>query len=321
MALLAKLLIVALCLAAMASSCAAGAGAVEVQRRRGRRTPPPAGHHGGRAPPSPGVRRAPPPPAGHHGGRAPPSPAAPPSPPPPAPHHSGGVPPPSAPAAATLPSAVDWRAQGAVSPPKDQGQELGDASWAFAVVAAIEGAQKISRGELVALSAQQLVDCANAPHITPVEALDWVVKNGGIASEARYPYTGSVGICKDLSGGDDLAATISGYGHTENATELALMAAVARQPVAVSMAVEFDQFRSYEPGSIYTGPCAAEFNHALAVVGYGASEDGETYWIAKNSFGPQWGDEGYILIRRGGDDIDDGGLCGIAKRATYATMG
>lgn len=46
-------------------------------------------------------------------------------------------------------------------------------------------------------------------------------------------------------------------------------------------------------------------NHAVLAVGYG-HQDGKDYWIVKNSWGDQWGDDGYFKIQRGVN------MCGIA---------
>lgn len=142
--------------------------------------------------------------------------------------------------------------------------------WAFAAVAAIEGLQKITTGKLVTLSAQQLVDCApeTKTRRSPRNAFEWVHEKGGITSDADYPYTGKAGECVK-SKLKHHAAQITGFRRTDNVSELALMAALQKQPVAVSMALAGPFFQNYKAGKIYEGPCVQKNNHAMTVVGYG----------------------------------------------------
>ncbi|RWW67300.1 hypothetical protein BHE74_00025272 [Ensete ventricosum] len=63
------------------------------------------------------------------------------------------------------------------------------------------------------------------------------------------------------------------------------------------------------------GSCGRELDHGVAIVGYGTSEDGMKYWIVKNSWGPEWGEEGYVRMQRGISASE--GLCGIAMEASY----
>ena len=42
-------------------------------------------------------------------------------------------------------------------------------------------------------------------------------------------------------------------------------------------------------------------NHSILIVGWGV-EDGVKYWTCRNSYGPNWGKQGYFRIRRGMND-------------------
>ena len=56
--------------------------------------------------------------------------------------------------------------------------------------------------------------------------------------------------------------------------------------------------------------CGHNLDHGVLVVGYGAD-----YYIVKNSWGPTWGDKGYVMISNSSDDI-----CGILMQPLYATV-
>lgn len=84
-------------------------------------------------------------------------------------------------------------------------------------------------------------------------------------------------------------------------------------PLSVGFLVT-DDFRYYKSG-IYQhtgidsrinkiGAGFEETNHAVLVVGYGHCEkENLDYWIVKNSWGDQWGEEGYFRIVRGRDEV------------------
>ncbi|KAF2295049.1 hypothetical protein GH714_031246 [Hevea brasiliensis] len=215
-----------------------------------------------------------------------------------------------------LPTAVDWRKKGAVTPIKDQGKC--GSCWAFSAVAAIEGINKIKTGKLVSLSEQELVDCdvdkdnqgCSGGYME--KAFAFVNKIGGLTTENNYPYNGKDNPCEKEKI-KDYAVTISGYKTVPANSEKSLQAAVGNQPVSVAIDAAGYEFQLYS-GGIFSGFCGVILNHGVTAVGYGEIGD-EKYWLVKNSWGKDWGEDGYIRMKR--DSGNEKGICGIAMEASY----
>ncbi|KAI4333861.1 hypothetical protein L6164_018618 [Bauhinia variegata] len=217
-----------------------------------------------------------------------------------------------------VPSTVDWRKKGAVTPIKDQGQC--GCCWAFSAVAATEGITKLTTGKLISLSEQELVDCDKKSVDQGCEgglmddAFKFITQNKGISTETNYPYQGVDGTC-NTNKEANIAATIKGYEDVPANDEQALQKAVANQPISVAIDASGSDFQFYSSG-VFTGSCGTELDHGVTAVGYGES-DGTKYWLVKNSWGTQWGEQGYIRMQK---DVDaKQGLCGIAMQASYPT--
>jgi Papain family cysteine protease len=97
-------------------------------------------------------------------------------------------------------------------------------------------------------------------------------------------------------------------------------------PVAAAINAGDPHFMAYQ-GGIFDNPyCHQEPNHAVLITGYGEELDPATnttlrYWIARNSWGPQWGEGGFIRIRRGSGKKKTPGVCGVARSASVALGG
>jgi len=165
----------------------------------------------------------------------------------------------------TIPPSVNWVAEGAVTPVKNQG---GCGScWAFSATGAIESSVYIKTKTLHDLSEQQIVDCdkkGNGCGGGSMEsAFDYVKANKGQCSEREYPYTGKDGACKGCS----KVAEISGYKNVPQDNELALLSAIVNQPVSVGIEADQSSFQHYKSGYL-TSACGTKLDHGVLAVGY-----------------------------------------------------
>ncbi|CAO1343860.1 unnamed protein product [Diamesa hyperborea] len=210
-----------------------------------------------------------------------------------------------------LPSAVDWRTKGAVTPVKNQGRC--GSCWTFSVTGAMEGQQFRKNNKLVSLSEQNLLDCSKSHGCKGGwmnTAFDYIKRNGGIDTEQSYPYRGVEGRCAFNK--KNIGAICRGFSNIPRGNEESLKNAVATKgPIAVAINVGHS-FQSYHSGVYYERACNPnQLNHAVLVVGYG-SEGGKDYWLVKNSWGGGWGQDGYIKMAR-----NKGNNCGIVSAASF----
>lgn len=208
-------------------------------------------------------------------------------------------------------STVDWRARGVLTPVKDQGQC--GACWAFSATGAIEAAWAIAHKQVISLSEQQLVACATANKGcgggSASEAFKYVIENGGINTEVAYPYLEENSTCNTTLEEEKVVNITSFAGVMPNNYK-ALMVAVTNQPTTTGVENNI-QWMHYSSGIITQG-CGNDINHDTLTVGYDSTA-AIPYWIVKNSYGSDWGIEGYIQIA-----MSPGvGVCGINMDAYY----
>lgn len=209
------------------------------------------------------------------------------------------------------PDIWNWEQQGAVTPVKNQGSC--GSCWTFSTAGNVEGLWYLKHKELINFSMQQLIDCDKSNFGCnggwPYNAIDWLAKNGGMETLADYPqranYTGPCQFDEKKA-----KAQIQGYlniTHDENVIKDALY-----EKGPLSILLDFTGLFHYKSGVASPLLCSTWPDHALVLVGYGTKQ--EDYWLIKNSWGPQWGINGYLMLKRGAKK------CGINLWATTAIL-
>jgi len=215
----------------------------------------------------------------------------------------------------SVPSSVDWRGR-ATLPVKDQGQC--GSCWAFSAVAAVEGAEAIKTGNLVSLSEQQLVDCAGGVYGNNgcggglMDNAFTYIEHFGLDGESGYGYRARDSSCKYNA--DNVVAHVSSFTDVPTNSPSEMMSAIAQQPV--SIAIDAGPIQMYVSG-VFTGYCGNRLDHGVTAVGYG-SENGQDYWLVRNSWGASFGEHGYFKLAR--DTSSGPGKCGLLMNGSYPTV-
>lgn len=218
-----------------------------------------------------------------------------------------------------LPDEVDWVEQGAVTSVKDQ-EDCGSC-WAFSAAAVMEGLMFQSVGSIVDLSPQMLLDCdaenwgCDGGEKTTFDTIkEW----GGLCAWEDYPYTARDGTCKkhncEKVNGTRIGSIITGFGRDDTKANIAL------SPTWVAVYAG-NAFQFYDEGIFSSDRCGYHewTNHAVTAVGYGMdNETGKSYYRIKNSWGDDWGDEGYMYLDQ--ESAMPRGTCGVTEEPTTISM-
>ncbi|XP_047987093.1 thiol protease aleurain-like [Leguminivora glycinivorella] len=214
----------------------------------------------------------------------------------------------------TAPEEWDWRDQGIVTPVKSQ---MGCGScWIFASIGVIESQYAMKHKKLLSFSEQQGVDCIVQEHVPyncagglPYLVMDYH-KKVGVVLEKDYPYRGKQSACQvDPT---KVVTKVMDYTVYQTVDEETLKQLVYQMgPLAV--AIDDADILFHKKGIVYPHDCKSKPTHAILLVGYGV-ENGTKYWILKNSFGTDSGEQGYVRLVRGIN------ACAIRTQATTCTV-
>jgi len=217
---------------------------------------------------------------------------------------------------ATPVGSVNWVELGATTPVKNQGQC--GSCWAFSTTGGVEGAWEVATANLVSVSEQQLVDCSKASNGCQGGSMNsaFTFESGvDVAEEDSYPYTATdTATCKTVGYTTAIpAGGVTGYkkvGGFFGAKAKDLMLALDKGPVSVAIEADQKIFQDYTSGIIAsTDGCGTSLDHGVLAVAY----DSESYTV-KNSWGPSWGDAGFVKFSTAGN------VCGILKQGSSPTV-
>ena len=182
-------------------------------------------------------------------------------------------------------------------PPRSQGSC--GSCWTFSSTGAIEGNIAKKKGTPVNyLATQQLMDCAigtSGCDGAGIQTTFTYITIAGLMNDSDYPYVAKKEKCKlDVT---KIFTKIKGYEYCSNysdnkkCTTQIFYNLLARGPLSIG--IDGTAMRSYING-IFSGRCS-KYNHAVVAVGYGTLGS-QSYWIVRNSWGPSWGEKGYLRV-------------------------
>jgi cathepsin F len=198
----------------------------------------------------------------------------------------------------SVPSAFDWRSKGVVGPVRQQGSCGG--CYAFSAAANLESQHAIKTGRLLSLSEQQIINCnpyAVGCHGGNVGlAFRYLIKTPGLGLSSSLRYIARKEVCTTIAPAVKVKNVL--FAGTKNEDYIA---SFLMKHGPLSIAMNANMFKFYRKGIMQysAATCSSrQLNHAVNIVGFGVS-GGVKYWIVRNSWGPHWGESGYVRVARG----------------------
>lgn len=221
-------------------------------------------------------------------------------------------------------SYLDWRDFGVVSPVKNQGKC--GSCWSFSATGALEGAWMLHTGAQISLAEQQLIDCSTSFGDNGCnggmmdDAFGYAIEYG-MCTEENDPYQAKQGTCTKCTPSTHFETCYD----VEPNNEVALLAALHNGPVSVAIEADQAAFQFYKSGIIDSPTCGTALDHGVLLVGFGTevvAGKSKDYWLVKNSWGSDWGENGYVRIARNTSGVggNSPGMCGIAAQASFPVV-
>lgn len=159
-------------------------------------------------------------------------------------------------------------------------------------------------GELADGSEQQILSCSGAGNCTEGGwyggAFEFV-KGDGAVLESQFPYQAQDIPCRSLSNAFKFHAETWGFVREDREipTVSDLKQALCEHG-ALAVAVNATELFQWYKGGVFNENASGDTNHAVTLVGW---DDSKQAWLMKNSWGAGWGENGYMWIAYGSNNI------------------
>ncbi|XP_007128268.1 cathepsin W isoform X4 [Physeter macrocephalus] len=230
----------------------------------------------------------------------------------------------------SVPPTCDWRKEaGIISSIRNQ--QNCNCCWAMAAAGNIEALWAIKYHQSLEVSVQELLDCDRCGNGCKGgfvwDAFLTVLNNSGLASDKDYPFKGNSKPHRCLAKKHKKVAWIQDFIMLQPCEQSIARYLATQGPITVTINMKLLQ--QYQKGVIKATPTTCDpqlVDHSVLLVGFGKSKSAEgrqaeavsswshphprysiPYWILKNSWGANWGEEGYFRLHRGSN------TCGITK--------
>ena len=215
------------------------------------------------------------------------------------------------------PDIVDWRY--IMTPIKDQAQC--GSCYAESSVATYEALWTIHTGRKHNFSVQQAMDCSTAQGNEGCNGgwmhsvYDWIITNEGIVLNSQDPYSAMTANCTPSLNQTQIAY-LDNWVYVKP-TQKDIIAWLPIQPVTIAVAAD-GCWQMYKSGIVTGAKCPSsldppQLDHGVVVVGYNLKHE-QPYFTVRNSWGTDWGEDGYIRIAI--NFTHDKGLFGLASQPT-----
>ncbi|KAG5668596.1 hypothetical protein PVAND_016532 [Polypedilum vanderplanki] len=218
------------------------------------------------------------------------------------------------------PARIDFREFGYVTNVLDQGYFC-SSCYSFATLCSVEGQFLKKNISTKVLSTQSIIDCSSNYKNKGCDggyiesSFRYLIDSKGIEDFNSYPYEGTVGQCRYNN--KKSVGSVRCYDKVQTDEETLKQILANTGPMAIGIKANFPSFYGYQNGVYDDDNCYGIPDHAVCLVGYGTDysyNPPADYWLIKNSWSDEWGEKGFIRMKRGVN------LCSLTSAMFYGEV-